>query len=53
MNWPLAFVTEDVQFQFNILALPTYYIVDSEGKVVATIASMKSLRSFLEENLSK
>ncbi len=53
INWPLAFVTEGVQFQFNILALPTYYIVDSEGKIVTTIASMKSLRSFLEENLSK
>jgi hypothetical protein len=33
---------------------PIYYILyDSEGKVVATIASMKSLRLFLEENLSK
>lgn len=49
-SWINVIVPEEIQFQFNILGLPTYYIIDSKGQIVKKIKNLIQLREFLNEN---
>jgi thiol-disulfide isomerase/thioredoxin len=50
-SWVNVIASDDLQFQFNILGLPNYFLIDSRGKVVAKVKSMASLRDYLEKNI--
>uniref|UniRef100_UPI004048B1DA TlpA family protein disulfide reductase n=1 Tax=Roseivirga sp. TaxID=1964215 RepID=UPI004048B1DA len=52
-SWVNVIASDYLQFQFNILGLPNYYMVDSDGKVVAKLSGVNGIKEFLEKNIKE